>query len=119
MAQVGVRGGDAEGLATIQGQSRGGGAEEDGGENRGAARSAGVHFLELQKGHLSLWRAGRHSDGTHKVSVTQDLLHHHQQGTRGGGGCDRVRFVPSVIRTTRVISLSSVLIFCPGQNCLA
>lgn len=51
MAEVGVRGGDTDGLAGFEGQTRGGGAV-DGGEDA-TAHSTGVHLLELKEG-LSL-----------------------------------------------------------------
>lgn len=51
MAVVGVRGGDADGLACFQG------GVEDRGDNT-AANSTGIYLLELEEGLIFLYRAG-------------------------------------------------------------
>lgn len=56
MAEVGVRGGDADGLAGFQGQARRGGAEDR--REDAAANSTGVHLLELEEGLILLWGGG-------------------------------------------------------------
>lgn len=51
MAEVGVRGGDADGLARFQGRA------EDRGKDM-TANSTGVHLLELEVWLILLWRGG-------------------------------------------------------------
>ena len=58
MAQLGVRGRDADGLGGVQGQTGRGGAEDRGQD--AAPHSAGVDFLELQERLVLLSTGGGH-----------------------------------------------------------
>lgn len=62
VAQICVRGGDADGMAGVQGHPRrggGGAGTEDGGEHA-SSNAAGAHLLQLKEGLLLLQRGGGH-----------------------------------------------------------
>lgn len=62
MAEVGVGGGDADGLAVFEAQTGRGGAED--GRQDPTADPTGVHLLKLQEGLVFLWRGGSHRNYT-------------------------------------------------------
>lgn len=55
MAEVSVRGGDADGLAGFKGQTRRGAAED-----LTTANSTRVHLLELQEELILFWKGSSH-----------------------------------------------------------
>lgn len=75
MAEVGVRGGDTDGLAGVEAQTGGAGAV-DGGQNPPAG-SAGVHLLEMQQGVILVWGRG---SGHLNYSLTFTRLPRHREG---------------------------------------
>lgn len=62
MAEVGVWGGDADGLAGLQRQAGRRGAEDRGEDV--TSNSTGVDLLELQQGLVLLWKGGGHRSYT-------------------------------------------------------